>query len=113
MYTSYLTSVCVCVISVCIGMLRTMSVQPHIHDDNNEDYGCADVIYNLYRLVITRNIHLSIPNCNKSQLLTFMINYIIMSLDLFTHSTSNTLNSMLMKALNKGISSKAYNVCIG
>ena len=26
------------------------------HDDNNEDHGCADVIYNLYRLIITRNI---------------------------------------------------------
>ena len=43
--------------------------------NNNEDHGCADVIYNLYRLIITRYIHRSIPtrnvsNRNKRQLLT-------------------------------------------
>ena len=90
---------------------NSITLYTHIHDDNNEDHGCADVIYNLYRLIITRNIHRSIPtrnvsNRNTRQLLTFIINY-IMSLDLITHSTSITLKNtpQLMKALNKGISS--------
>ena len=74
---------------------------------NNEDHGCADVIYNLYRLIITRNIHGSIPtrnvyNRNKRQLLTFIINY-IMPLDLFTHSTSNTLKNTPQLHVNESV----------
>ena len=73
-------------------LIQFYALYTHIHDDNNEDYGCADAIYNLYHLIITHNIHRSIPTHNKKQLLTFIINY-IMSLDLFTHSTANTLKN--------------------
>ena len=54
---------------------NSITLYTHIH----EDYGCADIIYNLYLLIITHDINSrNIYNRNKRQLLTFIINYIML-----------------------------------